>query len=118
MCQLWDQDTLNQLLMSCSKTFSAVYAVFDVLDECNDSHQNEVSVLFVKLHQSAYRLLISFRPHLKKLRETMGHDIQIVEVSAKTSDLNYVTERLELRGNKSSKLKEECTRLVKDVQGT
>jgi len=112
-----DENTFRQLLTSCSQKFSSVYAVFDALDECSESYQKEMLALFTHLQNSAYRLLISFRPHLYELRDKL-ESTQTLDVSAKDSDLRgYITTRLERKGNRSAHLKDRCTELAKNVDG-
>jgi hypothetical protein len=113
-----DESILLQLLTTHSKKFSTVYAVFDALDECNESYQSKLFTLFGTLQQSGlYRLLGSFRPHLSKFQKVLG-DPQILELRADESDLEkYAAMRLEEKGNKISKLREECVQLMKRVDG-
>jgi hypothetical protein len=114
----FDQSTLLQFLTTYSKKFSTVYAVFDALDECSESYQSKLFTLFGTLQQSGYyRLLGSFRPHLSKFQKVLGNP-QILEVRADELDLEkYVGMRLEEKGNKISKLREECVQLAKGVDG-
>lgn len=112
-----DQLIVTQLLRSCSRRYTSVFAVFDALDECNESHQTEILKLFADLQGFGYRLCISFRPHSKRLLNT-PYDSKTIEISADQSDLtNYVLTRLKQKKNQSGELKDRCLQLVKGVDG-
>jgi hypothetical protein len=95
---------------------ASVYAIFDALDECSESHQNNILTLFNGLHRSNYKLLISTRPHLQNFSEYLTNT-QSITIYAHQSDLqNYILTRIS-RERTNSKLKAKCLELADQVKG-
>lgn len=113
-----DQSIIVQLLMSYSSKVSSIYAILDALDECSDDNQISVLALLSQLQQkSNYKILVSFRSHLKALQKTVPC-AQTIEVRADESDLrNYIIAKLDEKKNKSMGLRERCLQLAKGVDG-
>lgn len=94
-----------------------VYAVFDALDECNETQLDDMILFFTELQKISYRLLVSCRPHLQNLSNQLRDPITF-EIEANEYDLrNYVTYRLEKEKNRNVALEQKCQDLVKNVQG-
>lgn len=113
-----DLAVCKRLLTSLNQKVPQIFAVFDAVDECHDSHQKEVLALFGDLQQSGYRLLISSRPHLlPNLRDQLT-DTESIDIYADESDLkNYIKTRLREKGNKDQNLEHKCLDLTSTVQG-
>jgi hypothetical protein len=110
-----DEKQITRILLSCSQKVP-VYAIFDAVDECHDVYQDNVLSLFADLLHSRYRLLISSRPHLTKLRETLV-DTQTFNISAAKSDLRtFILARLKNQ-NKDAELELGCINLIDGVKG-
>ena len=84
---------LIPLVQSCSRRFSSRYAVFDALDECSDTHKEEILDLFVNLQKFGYKLLISGRPPLDACRFS---NVSTTEIKATDHDIEtYIMKKLE-----------------------
>jgi len=105
---------LMSLLQSCSRRFSSRYAVFDALDECSDTHKEEILDLFVNLQKFGYKLLISGRPPLDA---GCFSNVSTIEIRATDHDIEtYIMKKLEERDVRP-KVKTGCLELVKGVGG-
>jgi hypothetical protein len=105
---------LMSILGSCSRRFSSTYAIFDALDECDDSHKEEILNLFEGLQKLGYKLLISGRPPLDICRLS---NVSTLEIRAIDSDVElYIKTKLEERGARP-KVSSKCLELVKGVNG-
>jgi hypothetical protein len=113
-----DLAACKRLLTSLAQKGPNVFAVFDAIDECHDTHQKEVLALFGHLQQSGYRLLISSRPHLLQNLRDQLEDTEVMDIYADESDLkNYIKTRLREKGNKDQHLEYKCLDLASTVQG-
>jgi hypothetical protein len=109
------------LLLSLLKSYSHVrngstYVVFDALDECDESYQNDILTLFASLQKSHYKLLISTRPHLQNFSERLTN-AKSITIYAHQNDLqNYILHRLTSERS-NPKLKAKCLELADQVKG-
>ena len=102
------------VLELCSRRFSSRYAVFDALDECSDTHKEEILDLFVNLQKFGYKLLISGRPPLDACRLS---NVSTIEIRATDQDIEtYIMKKLEEREVRP-KVRARCLELVKGVGG-
>lgn len=111
-----DEKQITRILLSCSQKLP-VYAVFDAMDECNDIYQDDTLSLFADLLCSGYRLLISSRPHLTKIRDVLV-DARVFNISADHSDLRtYILARLKNDKNRNIISELGCIKLIDSVEG-
>lgn len=111
-----DIDTLI-LHLSLFAEKNPVYAIFDAIDECDLIHIESLLEFFSELQQSAFRLLISTRPHLQNFEDHLW-GLRNLEIVADENDLkNYITIILKKEKNVNATLESKCLDLAKDVQG-
>jgi hypothetical protein len=109
---------LYPILLLCIQKFPFVFAVFDALDECGDSHRREILGLISQLQKWGCRILMSSRPHLRKSLEAQLNDAFTIEISADEEDVkNYISFRLDQCGNNNPELEQKCMNLAAGVQG-
>lgn len=123
--KIYDSQSSRQpdltLLLSLLKSYpwthnASIYAVFDALDECSESYQNDILSLLVQLQKSRYKLLVSTRPHLQNFSKRFTN-AQSVTVYAHQSDLqNYIRTRL-IQERTNSKIETKCLELAHQVKG-
>lgn len=114
---------LQELLLSITKEFSAVYLVIDALDECKDGDCRSEILRAFQAFQVSMKLLVTSRPHLEDLNESLAHAYQ-VKLKAVESDIkDYVYKKLETRKIKKILGKDEglrdeiVTSIVKGAHG-
>ena len=114
---------LQELLLSITKEFNAVYLVIDALDECKDSDCRSEVLRAFQAFQASMKLLVTSRPHLEDLNDSLAHAYQ-VKLRAVESDIrDYVYKKLETRKikkilGKDEGLKEEIvTSIVNGAHG-
>ena len=110
------KEEIIQILLTSLRT-TRVYAFFDAMDECDSAYHDEILSLFRDLLSFGSRLLISSRPHLTKLQDTLIA-AQTINITASDADLqSYILARLKEEKNKDSELERRCLNLVEGIQG-
>ena len=110
--QIPQVNELQELLLAMRKEFNAVYLVIDALDECKVGNCRSDILEALQAFQASMKLLVTSRPHLDDLNDSLGHASQ-VRLRAVESDIrDYVLNKLETRKakkilGKDEKLKEE-----------
>jgi hypothetical protein len=114
---------LQELLLSITEEFDAIYLVIDALDECKAGDCRSEILSAFQAFQVSMKLLVTSRPHSDDLNESLAHASQI-KLRAVESDIReYVKKKLETRKiqkiiGKDAKLKEEIiTSIVEGAHG-
>jgi hypothetical protein len=114
---------LQELLLSITEEFNAIYLVIDALDECKAGDCRSEILSAFQAFQVSMKLLVTSRPHSDDLNESLAHASQI-KLRAVESDIReYVKKKLETRKTqkiigKDAKLKEEIiTSIVEGAHG-
>lgn len=121
--QIPQVNELQDLLLSMTKEFHAVYLVIDALDECKVGECRSELLRAFQSFQASMKLLVTSRPHLEDLNDSLSHALQ-VKLRAVESDIrDYVYKKLETRKikrilGKDENLKEEVvTSIVEGAHG-
>lgn len=88
--------TLAEIFVTSSKYFSAVFVMFDGLDECNPQQLKAVFELIDRFRKSpSIKVFCTARPHLAhEFQKFEG--VAVLEIAADRADLeNYLSKRLE-----------------------
>lgn len=114
---------LQDLLLSITEEFDAIYLVIDALDECKAGDCRSELLSAFQAFQVSMKLLVTSRPHSDDLNDGLAHAAQ-VKLRAVESDIRaYVEKKLETRKiqkilGKDTKLKEEIvTSIVESAHG-
>lgn len=103
---------LAQFISACSQ-FDVIYVVFDGFDECDEIQQNEIQIVINELlSRPRLKLLVTSRPHLKKLR-SLADSSSFMSITAKDEDVRmYLSSRLHKIGYLSQIVKNEAVEVI------
>ena len=112
-----DGDFFAELVLQCSKQFSAVFIVLDAFDECADEERDVLVNYLQQFLNAGFKLYITTRLHLRDgLVESLGMFGDMIEIKADPADVEkYVKESLKTRliGNA---LKDEILKVIMEAE--
>ena len=87
---------LLDLIATCVAQFSSCHVLFDGLDECTDSQQDEIISLIRQLRITSMRIFLTSQPQLSPRIAELGEH-STCEIIASEGDLeNYIKQRFEV----------------------
>ena len=94
-----DGDFFTDLVVQCSKEFSAVFIVLDAFDECGDEERETLVNYLLQFQKAGFKIYIASRLHLRDgLVESFGMAGGTIEINANPTDVEkYVKETLKNR---------------------
>jgi hypothetical protein len=108
-----DGDFFADLVVQCSKEFSAVFIVLDAFDECGEEERDTLVYYFQQFQKAGFKIYITSWLHLcDGLVESFGMDGGTIEIKADPADVEkYVKESLK-NGLIANALKDEILKVV------
>jgi len=99
-------DLMNALIALLHR-FSATYAIFDALDECETKERVKLLHIINQLAEAGVKVFTTCRPHIRDVRRFFGErDAAFIPIAADIEDMkNFLRIRVEERSNQSPAMK-------------
>ena len=112
-----DGDFFADLVVQCSKEFSAVFIVLDAFDECSDEERDTLVNYLQQFQKAGFKIYITSRLHLRDgLIESFGMAGGTIEIKADPADVEkHVKESLKNRLI-SNALKDEILKVIMEME--
>jgi hypothetical protein len=112
-----DGDFFTDLVVQCSKEFSAVFIVLDAFDEFGDEERDTLVNYLQQFQKAGFKVYITSRQHLRDgLVESFGMAGAMIEIKADPTDVEkHVKESLKNRLI-SNALKDEILKVIMEME--
>lgn len=102
-----DTSVLVRHLISLISHFSAVFVMFDALDECANDNYTDMIDLICQLRESNVRIMCTSRINTSTVRTELGMP-ELVEIEGRSRDLrNFLSNKLKKKIEYDEQFKEE-----------